>query len=262
MKRRQPVGQGAVDRAQAVQVAVEGTAEMLLARESSRRRRSTRCGSARRASARAPGTRGCARPPAAHGRVGVREAAELVGEPLARLVLEGVRVHGVDRRARAPAAKALSSAGRVGLVPGDVQRDPGGGRARACWTTSQSSSFSKTFAGLRRGRGSARSACRRCPRPMRAAATRKAPARSVSRSISTPRRREPPAEVLVVLRERGEALLVLLGDLRVAQRNPMAALPSSTLGAALRHRVKAATLPASTFRMLPVDLAERSEAKK
>ena len=58
--------------------------------------------------------------------VGVRQRAELVGERLAGRVREGVRVHRVEPEAELGGARA--ERGRVGPVPGDVQRD---GRRRA-----------------------------------------------------------------------------------------------------------------------------------
>ena len=97
-------------------------------RGSCRRRRSRRCASV------APSARADGEalevvldrlPP--HRGVGVAQAAELVGQRLARLILERVRVHRLDRQPelQQPRADAggVARAARARLVPRDVQRD-------------------------------------------------------------------------------------------------------------------------------------------
>ncbi len=81
----------------------------------------------------------------AHRGVGVREAAVLVRQRLARLILEGVRVHRVEpeseRGAVFPQRLVV-----VGAIPGNVQRHCRRGAGQLV-NDAQSSSFSNTLRG-------------------------------------------------------------------------------------------------------------------
>ena len=78
----------------------------------------------------------------------------------------------------------------------------------------------------------------------------------MSASISTFLRREPLSEGGVVAFEIGGESLVLLFDQAGVDRSSGFHAIFST------QRVNACALPASTFRMFPVELCDRSEAKK
>ncbi len=123
---------------------------------------------------------------------------------------------------------------------------------QSCWIAPQSSSFSNTSRGSP-GPGKRAKRVPPVPTPQDGIATREAlqPVGQLA-SMSSRARASCLAEVLVVRLEVGPARTVVLGqDLRTRCGRGR-----------LIQRVKAARLPASTLRMLPVDLAERSLAKK
>ena len=78
--------------------------------------------------------------------VGVRERAELVGERLARLVLEGVGVHRVEAEAERRRLVLQFAPGRRPCPRGCAARRVGVARV-SCWMTAQSSSLSKMLRG-------------------------------------------------------------------------------------------------------------------
>ncbi len=90
------------------------------------------------------------------------------------------------------------------------------------------------------------------PTPQVGTATAKACTAAVTRSMSTPRRAELAAEMGVVRGEIGLGAGVVPGDEVLGDPE----------GHGRPHRENAIWLPASTFRTLPVDLAETSLAKK
>ena len=161
------VGQRRVDRAQALEVALERAAEVDLAREVPAVADPDRVRARAELHARARGSGRCARPPARRtaGSAWVR-LPNLYEQLLPGLVLERVRVHRVEeeparRRVRLELGRAL------GLVPRDVQRDARASRAPAL-DRPRSRRASRRRCAARPGPRSARSACRRCRRPTRA----------------------------------------------------------------------------------------------
>jgi hypothetical protein len=122
-----PVGrQRGVDLARAVQVAIEGAAEVLLAGEVAAVADPHRQRLAAELAPDLDALEIVLDRLRARGSVGVREAAELVAVSLALLVAEGVGVHGVEGQAGGGRG-AAQLAPIAALVPGDVQRDGGRG---------------------------------------------------------------------------------------------------------------------------------------
>jgi hypothetical protein len=129
VKRRQSSGEGGVDGAHRVEVALEGAGEVGLAGE---------VGAVGDPDGEGFGIKGLADLDAfevvldglsPRGRVGVGEGAELVGEGLAGLVLKGVGVHRVEGKAEGFCL--IFQCLGVGFVPRDVERDGGGGGGEA-----------------------------------------------------------------------------------------------------------------------------------
>ena len=177
-------------------------------------------------------------------RVGMAERAVAVAQPLVRLVLEGVRVHRVEAQPQRVGLRLQF--GRVGLVPGDVERDL---RRRPGQPVDDGTVFKlvEDVARLARA-GEAREA---------GAAGAGAPGRdgdaeaggAVGQGLDIDAAAGKPCRQRVVVGRqiRAAGSVLRLDQVRIDHGT---------------HRGKAWTLPASTFRMFPVDLADRSEAKK
>ena len=122
----------------------------------------------------------------------------------------------------------------------------------SCWMVAQSSSLSKTWRG---SPGPAKRAKRvpPVPTPQVGTATPKAAISPTTPSMSLAGAGELALQRAVVVLVGGERAGVLLGDQRVGY---------AVGHARLAYLVNDWALPASTLRMLPVDFADRSEAKK
>ena len=247
---------------------------MRLARESCRHRRSTRCATdAPSCLAEREALEVVVDRLAAHRRIGVAQAAELVGQRAAPADPGTCSSSWSRRTGRAIRRRRAARRGVRGVSHGMCSETPGVTRTSR-WTTAQSSSFSKTCA-ARPGPGSARIACRRCPRPT-TARRRGRPARAPVSALdvdAAPRELRPRCIVVILERRQRRRCLRRCersrGDMadrpcrstcfsRGSRSCPRANARASVRG----YRGNAARLPASTFRMLPVDFADRSEAKK
>ena len=138
MNSRQSVGQRGVDRAQALEVALERAAEVDLAGEVAAVA-DPDGGAPSRAARRAEALEVVLHRLPADRAVGMGQAAELVRVLLAGLVLERVRVHRVEAEA-ALLGEPAQLRGALGLVPGNVQRH---GRRRA--DQLEDAQFTETF---------------------------------------------------------------------------------------------------------------------
>ena len=161
------VRQAAVDRAQAVEVALERATEMLLAGEVPAVADPDRDASRSRAPGRSRCTRGCARPPARarprpDGR-GCRTCTSAPGRPDPGTCSSSWRRRRARVRPRGPSGRARRRGGPTGCAA-----RPRASRAPAT-ARSRSRRSSRTRPAARRARGSARSACRRCRGPTTAA---------------------------------------------------------------------------------------------
>ena len=186
MKSRKPVGQRRVDLAQAVEVALERLAGVDLPREVAAVADPHRVRAGPQLHAQLEALEVVLDGLAAHRGVGVAQAAELVGERLVRPGPGRCWSSSSRCRARAPARTTAARPALSGLSQGMCSEMPGVERV-SLKTTSQSSTFSKT---LRGSPGPAKRAKRvpPVPTPHDGTETRKAMARSVSVSMSTPRR--------------------------------------------------------------------------
>ena len=197
MKSRQPSGSAAVDRAQARPGSARARGGSGPGRGSCRRRRSTPCASGPQQPARAQALEVVRDRLAAHRRVRVGEAAELVRVRLARLVLERVRVHGVEGQpARGREGLQLAAASSGG--PTGCAGRPSGVTRTSCWTTRAVLQLLEDVARLA-GPGEAREARaagahapgrhrhrKACARAARALDVDAAPARAAARGARSP----------------------------------------------------------------------------
>ncbi len=246
--------QAGIDRARGIQVALEAGGEMLLAgevgaiadpdRERLRAQRPADLDAFQIVLDRLAAGRG----------IGVAEAAELVGTALARLILEGVGVHGIEAQAQGSPLRAQG--GEIGhLVPGDVQGDPG----RRPGQGLDDGAIGQLVEHVARlaGPGEAGEA---------GAAGAHTPGRDrhrEGRDLVGQRRQieaapgQPLAERRVVRGQLALALGIVLLD-----RGADGLVHEAPSPSAPGQRVNDWALPASTFRMLPVDLAASSETRK
>ena len=181
--------------------------------------------------------------------VGVAQAAKLVGVLLPRLILEGIGVGGVDEQAPGR-GKRLQLRRALGTIPRNVQGHAGRDahepkdrlavlellEDRLRFAGRRKPSEARTTGGQRPGRhGDAKRH------------------REISDHLD---RDAAPGELLpemrVIVIQGRAAALVVFGDAFVGQREAHD----------VRQRGNAVTFPASTFRTLPVDLPDRSDAKK
>src|SRR5262245_29821809 len=192
------------------------------------------------------------------------DAAELVRVGLSGLILERVGVHGVEAEAETFAVLAQ----RIDIahtIPWKMQRDR---RRRAGELLDHRAVLElvEDVARLARA-GEAREArAARAHAPRRQSDAELADARGDALDVEIAPA-ERAAECLVILLQRRQGGLVLCGDERLLDRKLCHGHVSfdsqATRGRPVgTHRVNEGPWPPSTLRMLPVDFAERSEAKK